>query len=100
MHGSKLFFIPGEKPEVEIEEQRGAAENEYLLDCIVKYEGKRLTSGVSWTDAQGKVLSDNSHLKIVLKVGENVVRCQYQAGGWTGTKTLTMVVQKEVAPGM
>merc|ERR1719229_449436 len=89
---------PKDKPEVEVEEQKGNAKNEYILDCIVKYKGKRITEGVSWTDGKGKVLSSSHLLKTILRVGYNVLKCKYRAGIWTGTKTLTVFVKKEIKP--
>ena len=62
------------------------------IDCIVTYKGKRVTTGVSWTDGKGKALSDNSHLEMALKAGANVARCVYKVDGWSGAKTLTKML--------
>ena len=80
--------ISGEKPKAEIKETQGSSANQIKLDCIVTYNSKRVTEGISWVDAEGKTLSDNSHVEVTLKPGTNVMKCKYAVGGWTGYKTI------------
>ena len=75
-----------------MKESEGSNAKVMKIDCIVTYKGKRVTTGVSWTDGKGKVLSKNSHLEMALKAGANVARCVYYVDGWSGSKTLTKML--------
>ena len=85
-------LVAAEKPVVQISETEGSNAKVLKLDCIVTYMGKRVTSGVRWTDQKGNELSATSHLEMTLKPGANVARCMYKVGGWEGSRTLTKIL--------
>ena len=85
--------VTGAKPKVEIKESQGSAENKIKLDCIVTYNNQRVTNGVTWADGDGKQISDNSHVEVTLKPLVNTMKCKYNVGGWTGSRTITKIFQ-------
>lgn len=85
--------ISDHKPKVEIKESAGSSANKIKLDCVVTHNNKPVTSGVTWVDAEGKVLSDNSQVEVTLKPGANVMKCKYSVAGWTGSRTITKIMQ-------
>ena len=86
-------IFTGTKPEAEIKESQGSAENKIKLDCIVTYNNQRVTKGVTWADGDGNQISDNSQVEVTLKPGTNVMKCLYEVAGWTGSRTIMRTVQ-------
>lgn len=86
-----FFLLLAAKPDVQVKEKQDGTH--LTLDCIVMYQGKRVTTGVIWTDGKGHVLSENDHLEINLKGGMNMMRCKYEVGGYAGYKTLVRILQ-------
>lgn len=70
-----------------ITKTNGQGDSDVVLDCIVMYEGERVTSGITWVDRNGTVLSDNDHLEITLQPGQNFMKCKFQVDGWSGSKS-------------
>jgi len=90
---STVALVSAEKPTAEIKESEGSNAKVMKLDCIVTYKGQRVTSGVRWTDGKGNERSASSHLEMALKPGANVARCLYEVGGWSGSRTITKILE-------
>lgn len=78
---------------MEIKEAKIGSDHKLKADCVVMYQGKRVTDGVTWVDGEGKSLSDNSHLEVQLKSGSNNMKCKYEAGPWKGSRSIMKFLQ-------